>query len=335
MSAVASQIDLSQPMVHQRLSTKHPYHTGEWTYLNHYCSKRNDINSLKLFNRAKHWWKTFMKIGAVFVHIPKNAGTSVEFFLEERLASFDNMLPRSQHFTALELQRQWPNKFHAMPSFAVVRDPIDRFLSAFNYVSNGGNGGDIDRQCARRLNNRTPNWFINTVLSRSLDFITHLPISGFWSLCAHNASSEDYLRAGIPVHFVPQSIFVSDATNNIIVTHMYTIDDINSGKCYKEMYQHVEKRKNSGGSWSGDSGGENQHVDKSGGVFPLWDQKKHSEQRRRVTKNILKQGDGCNEKEIKIWTRKDMDIQMVSRLREIYVLDVKLFQMVSQKKIEI
>ena len=62
-----------------------------------------------------------------------------------------------------------------------------------------------------------PNWFINTVLSRSLDFITHLPISGFWSLCAHNASSEDYLRAGIPVHFVPQSIFVSDATNNSIL----------------------------------------------------------------------------------------------------------------------
>ena len=55
---------------------------------------------------------------------------------------------------SIELQRQWPNKFHAMPSFVVVRDPIERFLSAYNYVSNGGNGGDIDRQCARRLNNQ-------------------------------------------------------------------------------------------------------------------------------------------------------------------------------------
>ena len=313
LSKIGMKMKLATPLVHQRLDTQRPHHNGEWTYLNHYCTKRDDAKNQKICLRGKHWWDVFTRIGAIFIHVPKNAGTTIEFILENRFKNTndeagnekDLLQPRSQHFTASEFQRQWPTKFALLPSFAILRDPVDRFISAFNYVSNGGNGGLIDTECARRLNHRTPNWFINTVLSRSIDPSTRQPIPGYWSLCAHNSCDKSHQRSGIPVHFVPQFMFCCDKNGVSKVTALFTMEDVDSGACINRMNA-IVKEKGSSGS----------------GAFPLWNTSMHSNKRMRVTKDLL---DGENKK---IWTKEDFDDQMVARLLEIYQMDVKLIESV-------
>lgn len=79
---------------------------------------------------------TIQRRGVLFIHVPKNAGTSVCHQLygtqikHETVRYYASVAPR-----VLDL-----------PSFAILRDPVCRFLSAFAYASNGGTR---DRKVAR------------------------------------------------------------------------------------------------------------------------------------------------------------------------------------------
>jgi hypothetical protein len=64
----------------------------------------------------------------LFIHVPKNAGTSIC----DRLYG-----AQMKHCSALYYARVAPDLL-ALPSFALVRDPVDRFLSAFRYARAGG-----------------------------------------------------------------------------------------------------------------------------------------------------------------------------------------------------
>ena len=65
---------------------------------------------------------------AVFVHVPRCAGTS----LEAAIFAQDHY---SQHLTAAELRALLgPRAYDGAFRFAFVRDPLDRFLSAFYYL---------------------------------------------------------------------------------------------------------------------------------------------------------------------------------------------------------
>ena len=74
--------------------------------------------------------------GVLFIHIPKNAGTSVS------LALYGQMI---KHDTLRYYERVAPDLLASLPSFAVIRDPVERFVSAYRYARNGGSG---DRQVA-------------------------------------------------------------------------------------------------------------------------------------------------------------------------------------------
>lgn len=67
---------------------------------------------------------------AIFVHVPKCAGTSIENALKE---SQDRVV--GGHTTALGYLRAFPEKFRDYFKFAIVRHPADRLVSAFNYTS--------------------------------------------------------------------------------------------------------------------------------------------------------------------------------------------------------
>jgi hypothetical protein len=67
--------------------------------------------------------------GVLFVHIPKNAGMSVSKILYgEQLF----------HPTVRYYKRVAPDVVRDLPSFAIWRDPVARFVSAYRFARNGG-----------------------------------------------------------------------------------------------------------------------------------------------------------------------------------------------------
>lgn len=79
-----------------------------------------------------------------FAHIPKCAGSSIEHYCENhniKLAFLDRTFDETseswnisspQHIDGYSLSRLFPNEFFDL-GFAIVRDPISRFLSAFKH----------------------------------------------------------------------------------------------------------------------------------------------------------------------------------------------------------
>ncbi len=66
-----------------------------------------------------------MRKNFIFIHIPKNAGTSISHALGLR---------KSEHFTASYAQNILKNDFYKMFKFCFVRNPWDRFLSLYKYA---------------------------------------------------------------------------------------------------------------------------------------------------------------------------------------------------------
>ena len=78
--------------------------------------------------RSAAWAALFTARKAVFVHIPRCAGTSVE-------ASLFGQSDYSQHLTAHELRSLVGSGVYASAlTIAFVREPLDRYLSAFYYL---------------------------------------------------------------------------------------------------------------------------------------------------------------------------------------------------------
>ncbi|TCM19589.1 sulfotransferase family protein [Novosphingobium sp. PhB165] len=66
--------------------------------------------------------------GLLFIHVPKNAGTSIS----DRLYG-----AQTKHASAIYYARAAPDLL-ILPSFAIVRNPVERFLSAYRYARAGG-----------------------------------------------------------------------------------------------------------------------------------------------------------------------------------------------------
>ncbi len=69
----------------------------------------------------------------LFIHVPKNAGTSVKTALYS--SDIGHATVRFYDFIS-------PDMLSSKETFAIIRDPIDRFLSSYNFLINGG-GEDI------------------------------------------------------------------------------------------------------------------------------------------------------------------------------------------------
>ena len=88
----------------------------------------------------------YMKRGLILIHIPKNAGTSVEDAL------FDY---RVRHRTWQEIRDSCPMAWAALPKLAILRDPVDRFLSAYDFLNSGGRN-EMDRSFGARMIGQKP-----------------------------------------------------------------------------------------------------------------------------------------------------------------------------------
>lgn len=85
--------------------------------------------------------QVYLRRGLVLVHIPKNAGTSVE----DALFGY-----RVRHRTWHEISIACPQAWQKLPKIAILRDPVDRFLSAYDYLKAGGRN-ETDRRFAARM----------------------------------------------------------------------------------------------------------------------------------------------------------------------------------------
>lgn len=71
----------------------------------------------------------YRHLKAIFVHIPKTAGTAIEQSLQ---ASPSQIV--GGHTTALGYQQKYPEEFSSYYKFAVMREPVERFFSAWRYL---------------------------------------------------------------------------------------------------------------------------------------------------------------------------------------------------------
>ncbi|HMF05466.1 MAG TPA: sulfotransferase family 2 domain-containing protein [Methylocella sp.] len=129
---------------------------------------------------------------ALFIHVPKNAGTSIA----KALYGFS-----TGHKTAYFYRKADPDFIDGVVAFAVLRDPVERFLSAFSFIQNGG-GGEVALESgfAAILKNKT-------TVDSVLDFIENN---------ASNIYRLDHVLR-------PQSWYLMDSSGNLIVKKLFVL----------------------------------------------------------------------------------------------------------------
>jgi len=65
----------------------------------------------------------------LFVHVPRTGGTSISLHL------YGRNLP---HFSMRYYRSVFGERLSAIPTFAIARDPVERFISGYNFVRAGG-----------------------------------------------------------------------------------------------------------------------------------------------------------------------------------------------------
>lgn len=83
--------------------------------------------------RNSYRLEKFNEYNMIFIHIPKAAGTAINLGLFGRLAGLGHVSCQKY------LQIYGKAKFDSMFKFTFSRNPYDRFVSAYEYLRNGGN----------------------------------------------------------------------------------------------------------------------------------------------------------------------------------------------------
>ncbi|SKA77201.1 Sulfotransferase family protein [Prosthecobacter debontii] len=132
---------------------------------------------------------------AMFVHVPKAAGTSIE----NTLLKYDSLSICGGHTTAVGYRRAYPDHFETYYKFSVVRHPVDRFLSAYSYL--------ISRPINEGLANR--------VVHECGD------IQSFIDKALSDPAVLDRI-----VHFLPQKKFICDGDGRILVDSVFRFEKL-------------------------------------------------------------------------------------------------------------
>lgn len=140
----------------------------------------------------------------IFIHIPKNAGTSIYRSLE---------LKKSSHKTVKEyIKILGDAQYESMFSFAFVRNPFSRFISLYNYAK---------MEISHYHNNIEPE---KSIYGPHLDF-----------KILKNASIEEaaiLLREGKLIHnpphnqWMPQTYWLKDRNDKINVKYLGRVEDL-------------------------------------------------------------------------------------------------------------
>lgn len=95
-----------------------------------------------------------IKNKCIFIHIPRNAGTSI-------LSMLGDTGGRS-HRSFMDYQMSNSERFKNYFKFAIVRNPYDRIVSVYEYLKNGGNKShDLYFSEIIEKENGSFDWFVN------------------------------------------------------------------------------------------------------------------------------------------------------------------------------
>lgn len=132
--------------------------------------------------------------GLLFVHIPKNAGMSICQAL---------YAAQIKHASIRYYLRAAPDLVRAVPSFAVLRDPAERFVSAYRYARSGGSAE-------------------NAVAAPFRD--RYRTFGGIDDALNHVATARTLYE--VDHIFRPQSWYVTDRHGAVAVDHLLSFADI-------------------------------------------------------------------------------------------------------------
>jgi hypothetical protein len=150
----------------------------------------------------------FESTKSIFIHVPKAAGTSIARAIYGMNVG---------HRKAIDYYDVSNKKFDAHFSFAFVRNPWDRAVSAYNFVKQNGTG----------YVQPLPNSIYQSELFDSFErFVLQ------WLVNADLSK--------VDVVFEPQYKYICDRNNNIIVDHIGTVENMKSSILFLQKKLNVE-----------------------------------------------------------------------------------------------
>ena len=150
--------------------------------------------------QALHPWHRENKF--FFIHIPKAAGTSV------RAAIGTPFLEEYPHVKAHSFRQLDKDLFDSSYSFAVIRHPVERFLSAYSHIH------------ILKLYNHDP-------------ILLHAPDVLKWPQFLRRFETSHWYRSTIfsALHFQPQWLFVCTPDGQQIVKQLFAFEDMATTMC--------------------------------------------------------------------------------------------------------
>ena len=161
---------------------------GSWT------EARRDLKQARAHNAIFPWHR---QNKFFFIHIPKAAGTSV------RTAIGAPFVQKYPHVKANSFRQMDPELFKSSYSFAVIRHPLERFLSAYSHIRN------MD------LQNHDP-------------ILLHAPKILEWPQFLQRFETSHWYRSVVfcALHFQPQWMFVCTPERQQIVENLFAFENM-------------------------------------------------------------------------------------------------------------
>lgn len=142
-------------------------------------------------------FRSMRSAGVVFVHVPRTGGTSIS------QALYGRNLP---HLSMAYYQALAGDKLAELPSFAVIRDPVDRLASAYRFIRAGGT---------------------SIIASSRYDPYGLAKAPSFDAFVRIIAAQPDCRKAYDTLR--PQAAFVTGEDGRVLVDRLFAFDDLRNG----------------------------------------------------------------------------------------------------------
>ena len=128
------------------------------------------------------------KYKCIFVHIPKTGGTSIENVLGD--SADQPVSGGSAHDPITHYKEKYSEHFDQYFKFSIVRNPWDRTLSIFNYLSNGGNQSEVGLNIAKEIGNDFKKFCKNILVAEQCSTALTLHLRSQWQYLNLPAASK-------------------------------------------------------------------------------------------------------------------------------------------------